>query len=185
MVKRREDAPDDHKNRHRHNVARYQVDRKQVQVLANQKLERVDVDRVEVAARGGLLPVVVLVHEPVNGLVMQRAVEERVEEVIHHVETDERHDGVRDAQLVHGQLDRITVVAHADRVVHKHVRQRLVENDAAAAKVRGGELEGGGRAGGGRGGGGGGRSRDGARGVVRSWHLGVPGLRPRRIFVAT
>ena len=85
VVERSEDPPDDHKNCHRHDVARYQVDRKQVQVLAHQKLERMDIDGVQVAARRGLLTVVVLVHEPVNRLVMQRAVEERVEKIIHHV----------------------------------------------------------------------------------------------------
>ena len=68
VVERGEDATDDDEDRHSQHVARHQVHREKMEVLAHKKLERVDVDRVEVTARGGLLPMVMLVHQPVDRL---------------------------------------------------------------------------------------------------------------------
>ena len=63
-------------------------------VLTHYELERVYVDGVGVAARGHHLPVVVLVHECVDGAVVERAVEGRVEGVVHEEEERQRQQRV-------------------------------------------------------------------------------------------
>eukprot|EP00290_Baffinella_frigidus_P008197 CAMPEP_0180120880 /NCGR_PEP_ID=MMETSP0986-20121125/2757_1 /TAXON_ID=697907 /ORGANISM="non described non described, Strain CCMP2293" /LENGTH=96 /DNA_ID=CAMNT_0022059989 /DNA_START=144 /DNA_END=433 /DNA_ORIENTATION=- len=63
-------------------VARDEEDGEKVVVLPAGKLERMYVDRVEGAARGRLLPVVMLVDKPVDGAEVEESVEVGVEEVV-------------------------------------------------------------------------------------------------------
>lgn len=66
--------------------------RKEVVVLPRDELKGVHVHGVNVAAGRGALPVVVLVDVLVHGPVVQGAVADRVEEVVHNVQGDERQE---------------------------------------------------------------------------------------------
>ena len=62
---------------------RREVDGEDVVVLAQYELERMYVDGIGIATCGHNLPVMMLVHVRVHRAVMERAVEGRVEEIVH------------------------------------------------------------------------------------------------------
>lgn len=82
VVERRDDAADDDKQCGCDDVAGHQEDGEEVVILSADELDRVHVDSVRVATRGGVLSVVVLVDVLVDRAEVECAVEEVVEEVV-------------------------------------------------------------------------------------------------------
>ena len=90
-----------------HDVARNEEDGEHVVVLAHEELEGVDIDSVGVSARGDHLAVVVLVHVRVDRAVVERAMEGRVEGVVHDEEEGEGEAGVDERHLRCGRAGRM------------------------------------------------------------------------------
>mmetsp|Transcript_55893 Transcript_55893/g.112030 ORF Transcript_55893/g.112030 Transcript_55893/m.112030 type:complete len:214 (-) Transcript_55893:149-790(-) len=124
VVEARKDAPRHDKSHHRTDVAGHEPNAQEVQVLPAHELERVNVDRVRVAPRGRLLLVVVLVHEVVNGAVVEGAVEKRVDQVVDHVERQQAPEGISYSQGVPAPCHRVYQPAHPHTVVHEQLSQR-------------------------------------------------------------
>ena len=97
--------------------SRHDDDGGEMQILADDEFDRVHVDRVDVAARGRGLVVVVLVDESIELAQVQKAVPQRVEEVVHEEEHWEGHNGVERSRLRQGPLDLRARPAVAQRVV--------------------------------------------------------------------
>ena len=93
--------------------------RPDVVVLSEDKLERMHVDRVGVAAGGHDLTVVVLVDVGVNRAVVEQTVEGRVEEVVD--DEEERQRGARVGERELRQLPRhVAAARHVLQVVESH-----------------------------------------------------------------
>lgn len=78
VVQARKDPRQRHEQARRVGVARNAVHARQVQVLSAHELEGVHVNGVEVASAGGLLLVVVLMHQAIDAAVVQEPVEQSV-----------------------------------------------------------------------------------------------------------
>jgi len=74
-----------------------------------------------------LLLVVVLVDPGVDGTDVQGPVEQRVHQVVGHVERDERPQRVAQPQRLPSPLHRLVVIADPEAVVHEERRRELVE----------------------------------------------------------
>ena len=115
---------------------RREVDGEDVVVLAQYELERMYVDGIGIATCGHNLPVMMLVHVRVHGAVMERAVEGRVEEIVH----DEK-GGQRDASIGKGDLVKtplhIWAGRHELQIVECHDDDRnLAQGDESAINCR-------------------------------------------------
>lgn len=135
MVQRRQKAADHYEHPGGHHVhgddePGHQVQCQKVVVLPAEELERVDVDGVRVASGRGLLSVVVLVDVPVQPAYVQRTVEDRVEQVVHHVQSDERAETGRESK------PREVPVDPASRRGVPEVLYGVVGEDRSAAPVK-------------------------------------------------
>lgn len=102
-----------------------QQQREEVVVLAQEELDRVDVDGVDVGTTGRLLDVVVLVDERIYRFDVQSPVKEGVEEIVHDEQDWKRKQRVIQRQIrkvpCHGGFE----VAESQVKVHERRRRRL------------------------------------------------------------
>lgn len=138
MVQRRQKAADYYEHPCGHHVhgddePGHQVQRQKVVVLPAEELERVDVDGVRVASGRRLLSVVVLVDVSVQAAYMQSTMEDRVEQVVHNVQSDECAEPGRESKPREAPAD------PASRREVPEVLDGVVGEDRGAAPVEGDE----------------------------------------------
>jgi hypothetical protein len=110
-------------------MARDDPDGDQMEILADEVFDGMDVDRIKIAARWRLLSVMMFVDQRVQSAVVKDAVEPHVEEVIEDEEGDIGSDGVEESQLVRVPFNRWDGIGDLDDVIDKGYSEHLIDKD--------------------------------------------------------